>query len=74
MDQPVVYNGQLPPSSSPLKQIEQALGYGASVWAKIKLTSPSDRSNILSLIHLIEAHTEALFDLCTLLEQLYKFP
>jgi len=74
MDQPILHHDQFPPSFSPLKHIEQALGYGTSAWSKIQSASPSDRSHILTLIYLIEAHTEALFDLCMLQEQLYNLP
>jgi hypothetical protein len=73
MNQPVVYNG-LPPSSNPLNQLEQALGYGVSVWEKIKLCTASDRSHLLSLIYLLEAHTEALFDLCMLSGIIHQLP
>ena len=73
MAAPVVYNGELPPSSSPLKKIEQALGYGVSAWENLNKCSASDCPHLLSLIYLLEAHTEALFNLCMLGSITYKF-
>jgi hypothetical protein len=74
MAHPVVYNGAPPPRSNPLKQIDQALGYGVSLWEKIKTCSTLDRPHLLSLTFLLEAHTEALFELCMLTGIFHNLP
>jgi len=60
------YNGIIPPICSPLNQLELALGYGVSTWEKNKLSSPSDRQQLLALTFLLDAHIESLFELCML--------
>jgi hypothetical protein len=74
MAQQAVSNGGNPPKSNPLKKIDEALGYRASLWEKIKICSALDRPHLLYLTLLLEAHTETLFDLCMLTGLLHTIP
>ncbi len=70
----VNHNDQLPQTISPLTQIEQALGYGVSLWHKINHSSKVDRPQLLTLTFLLEAYTESLFDLYMLNGIIHKLP
>jgi hypothetical protein len=67
-------NDQLPQNLSPLKQIEQALGYGVSLWQKLQTSSKIDRPQLLMLTILLEAYTESLFELYMLNGIIHQFP
>ncbi len=74
MAQQAVIDEGNPPELNPLKKIDEALGYRASLWEKIKICSALDRPHLLYLTLLLEAHTETLFDLCMLTGLLHTIP
>jgi hypothetical protein len=74
MAQQAVIDEGNPPELDPLKKIDEALGYGASLWKKIKICSALDQPQLLYLTLLLEAHTEALFELYMLTDLFHTIP
>jgi hypothetical protein len=74
MAQQAVIDEGNPPELDPLKKIDDALGYGASLWKKIKICSALDQPQLLYLTLLLEAHTEALFELYMLTDLFHTIP